>query len=789
MSSSATPRTFLAMSCVALAPFAAAAQEPQAAPAQDQVLGSVTVTDTAIDEDGYKVEQLEGPKAIAPLLDTPRSIAVIPQQVIRDTASASLVEALRTVPGIAFGAGEGGNPLGDRPFIRGFDTQASTFLDGVRDVGAQSREVFAIEQIEVIKGSNSAVGGRASAGGTLNLISKVPQADTFVAASLTGGSAEYKRATLDANVRVDDLIGVRLNAMWHDQEVAGRDEIFQNRWGVAPSVTLGVDSPTRLTAIYYHMESDELPDSGIPYKYTAANKPAGVDEVFPVGSLNGRKVDLDNYYGLTERDFRETKVDQITLRGQHEFASGITVRNTARYGRTEQDYIWSNPDDSAGNVAGTGSAPTNQPAGRVARSPKSRFGDTTLMVDQFDVFGKLATGPLQHSFAAGLELAFEKTTRNAYTIVSTPRCPTNAGLNGAAPGTAPYNCTDLFNPNPDDPWTSTVTRNPSSAATITDTNTQAAYLFDQVAIGQAVQVNLGVRFDSYDTSVKQGAGATRVNLRREDDLWSWQAGLIFKPSANTSLYASYATSNTPPGSFVGEGQEGNALSTTVRPEDLKVEKTRSYEVGAKAELFGDALALNVAVFQTDTDNARALSDANTVAFIGERRTRGVEVGFSGTILPGWSVFGGYSYLDAKIIDGGFTVTTAGGVSIAAPSVNTGKRFPNTPEHSFSATTNVELTRDFRIGGGAYYTSKVYGGYADTRTISAAQLIISNAFARAIPDYWRFDASAAFKLTEAVELQVNALNLSDRRYFTQAYSTHYAAIAPGRTILGSVNLRF
>src|SRR3546814_88015 len=206
------------------------------------------------------------PKATAPLLDTPRSIAIISKEVIKDTGSATLVEALRTVPGITFGAAEGGNPMGDRPFIRGFDSQGSTFVDGVRDPSAQSREVFAVEQIQIVRGSDSTLGGRGSAGGSLNIVSKLPVAETFAAGAVSLGNADYKRATADINYRVNDLIAFRINGMWHDQDVAGRDAIWQKRWGIAPSVTIGVDGPTKLTLAYYHLETDELPDSGFPYR-------------------------------------------------------------------------------------------------------------------------------------------------------------------------------------------------------------------------------------------------------------------------------------------------------------------------------------------------------------------------------------------------------------------------------------------------------------------------------------------------------------------------------------------
>ena len=257
---------FLALGCIGfIASAPAMAQDSGQAAGGEKRLGGMTVTDTAIEEEGYKAERIESPKAVAPLLDTPRSIVVVDKQVIRDTGSATLIDALRTVPGITFGAAEGGNPIGDRPFIRGFDSQGSTYLDGVRDIGAQTREIFAVEQIQVVRGSDSTLGGRGSAGGSLNIISKLPERETFIAGSGSYGTADYKRVTGDANIRVNDMIAVRLNAMWHDQDVAGRDQIFQKRWGIAPSVTIGIESDTKLTLSYYHLDTDELPDSGIPF--------------------------------------------------------------------------------------------------------------------------------------------------------------------------------------------------------------------------------------------------------------------------------------------------------------------------------------------------------------------------------------------------------------------------------------------------------------------------------------------------------------------------------------------
>src|SRR5690606_34183221 len=156
-------------------------------------------------------------------------------------------DALRLIPGITFGAGEGGNPQGDRPYLRGFDSQGSIFVDGVRDAGAQTRETFNIQQIEVIKGPDSVYSGRSNGGGSINLVTKAPVAEAFTQVGLGVGSADYLRATVDTNVLVGDNAALRVNAMGQDAGVAGRDAVNGRRFGFAPSVTFGLNSPTSAT--------------------------------------------------------------------------------------------------------------------------------------------------------------------------------------------------------------------------------------------------------------------------------------------------------------------------------------------------------------------------------------------------------------------------------------------------------------------------------------------------------------------------------------------------------------
>lgn len=815
---------FLALSCVGAfttAPaFAKDGPEPTPANDLDEGRNDIIVT-------GIKDAQRTGPKDVAPLVNTPKSIVMLDKSVIEQTGSASLQDALRTVPGITFGAAEGGNPIGDRPFIRGFDSQGSIYVDGVRDLASQSREVFAIDSVQIVRGSDSTLGGRGSAGGTINILSKMPVLDTFGSASASYGNGDYKRVTGDLNLKVSDTVAVRLEGLWHDQDVVGRDAIWAKRWGFAPSVTIGLGTSTRLTASYYYLEGHELPDSGIPYLYvcsaTVCNAPAGNVFTTPAqGNITTKGgqtgyVARSTYYGLVDRDFRDTKSQQATVRVEHDFGK-VTLRNTARFSHDDQAYSFLLPDDSTGNVFGTTTVNTGSnvtTGGQVWRRANTRYGYTESIIDQTDLSGIFHTGSIEHSFAVGTEFSWEKTRRGAFVLATgstiAPRCNTAT--------IARYYCTSLFNPNPNDPWvnyasdTSTVqtpiVKGAPNTETQNDASTIALYGFDSITILPSLILNLGARYDRFKSTVTLpfAADSTAAQLSRTDSLFNWQAGLVFKPTTETSLYASYATAATPPNSLLGEGREDNALPTTNTAvnlailDQLRVQKTRSWEVGAKGDLFHKKLALGLALFQTDITNARVQIDANTVGFFGKTRIRGIELTANGTILPGWTVFGGYTWLDPKILEAGFTALTAPAVTgqaaklVYVPSVNTGKQVPQTAKNSFTLSTNYQATKRFSFGGGAYYMDRQIGGYGDNRqaTQTTAGVVTvtpaTSVLTRGVPSYWRFDAQARYDLTSNISIGVNAQNLTNQIYYSQAYASHYATVAPGRTVFGTLGVKF
>jgi catecholate siderophore receptor len=752
---------YLALSCVGFAAAPAMAQEAPA-DATTPSLGGVTVSDTAIDDTGgYRVTKAASPKYTAPLLDTPKTVIVVPSQVIQESGSSTFAEALRTVPGITFGAGEGGNPQGDRPFIRGFDAQGSTYIDGVRSVGGQSREIFAIEQIEVVKGGDSTMGGRGSAGGSLNLVSKQPHLGTEIRGDFSYGTADYKRATIDANYQLSETAAFRLNGMWHDADVAGRDAINYHRWGVSPSAALGLGTATRAYVNYYHLESDDLPDSGIPFERTAA-------QVTNASLLNIKPADVDRhtFYGLKNRDFRTTNVDELMLRAEHDLSDRIKVRGTAKYANVKQAYIVTQPDDSQGNVQN----------GLVWRRANTRWSNVDSMVGQLDISGQFDTGAIGHSFSVGAEASWEQSKRGSFSLNTNTSTATTARCSAA--NQAAYNCTSLTDPNPNDPWqniqtngsVTAVARNPISAKT--EATTYALYAMDTLNFNDTLLLNLGLRHDWYKTTATTISTTAPVSLGLKDSFWNYQAGLTFKPVSNGSIYVSYARSTTPPGSLVGEGQEGNAIAATTL-DDLKAEQTKSYEVGTKWAFMDDALGLSFAAFRTETKNARTTGASGLPEYVGERRIQGFEVGFNGKPLPFWSVFGGYTYMDSKITDVG--TSTA-----AATLINLGKPFPNTPKHSFTAWTTFDIAERFQIGGGAIYNSKQYAGFGASSY---------GTITRSIDGYWRFDATASAKITDNVSLRANVQNVANKKYYDKTYSTHFATLAAGRSAFATLSLKY
>jgi len=724
-----------------------------------------------------KVDQSANSKFVAPLLDTPKSVSVISKQLIADTQVTTLADALRTVPGITLGAGEGGNPNGDRPFIRGYNSESSMYVDGIRNATSQNREMFAVEQVEVTKGSASAMGGAGTTGGSINMISKVAKAGDFLEGSVAGGTDNYQRITLDGNKDFGNGIAARVAVMGHQNEKAGqKDGAEYKRAGIAPSISFGLDTPTRATLSYYYLKSDDTPDSGIPYNNPfAAPRTATATDYRPLNG-NGKPIDVKQgqYYGWKDRDFQKQENQIGTIKLEHDLTDNLTISNTAVYGNSKNDYLWTNPDDSQGNFYNKAGF-TSELTGNVWARANSRVADTDAFTDQLALTGKFNTGMLKHSFNLGAEYSDQETDRTQYIIDGVNATGNVHNACNAGDITSGW-CTSVQNPNRG-PWTGTLSTNGADQYNI-QSKSKSVYFLDSIEFTPQWLLDLGVRWDDYSTEQTMLAGrfntttpaGTIVKLENDKDFINYQAGLTFKPVENGSIYASYATSSNPVGVDGGDGSEG----ITAAINNLKPEEVRTMELGTKWDVLNDKLNLTAAIFRTEKTNTRATGDDGTTSNIGETRVDGIELGVNGNITDKWAVSAGYTYLDSELVDGGYENIGTTAAPIYISNRSNGNQVQNVAKNSATLWTTYAVTPALTLGAGAVAMDKVYGNATNTKFV---------------PGYVRYDAMARYNVNENVDLQLNVNNLSDERYFTKAYSSHYATEAEGRSAVLAVNFKY
>ncbi len=684
----------------------------------------------------YQPDAAQSPKMTAPLLDTPRSVQVVPKQVMSDQSASSLQDVLQNSPGITFAAGEGGRAGGDLPVIRGQNAASSLFLDGMRDASMQARDTFNLEQVEIIKGPDSVYSGRGGAGGSINLVSKAPKAKD--ATEVTGqiGTDRNYRGSVDSNWRLGEKSAFRLNVMGTKGDVPGRDRAVNfERWGVAPSLMLGMGTPTRITLSYYHYQNDSMPDYSIPYDPRVG---------LPVTETLG--ISRKNFYGLAERDFMKTRDGMATVDFQHDFSDKLTLRNVVRYGRETADYLATQPDLTLANL----------PAGIVDRPAYGRYYTTKAFANQTDLSGEFLTGAVKHGFDLGFEYTSVKQTM-AYTndqVLSSDgvtKCP------------ADLTQTSLRNPDPNVAYPCRTARSwPAPYAT----DTLALYGFDTLKFDEQWQASVGLRWDNYRTS---GHDKKKQGYSRTDNLFNYQLGLAYKPVPQGTIYASYGTSSTP--SAVAGATASDILRKS-SDEAAAPEKSRSVEAGVKWLVLDERLTLTGAVFQDTRRNTNIEVLPNEYEQAGQTRVRGIELGFSGSITPAWNIYGGYTFLDSKLIRGGRK-------DIGAE----GQELPNTPRNAFSLWSTYKVLPELTLGGGAYYVDKVYGNADAGVDASGAPK------ARWVPSYWRFDAMAKYKFSSHLALQLNVLNVFDQTFYTRARPKNHAALGTGRAALLSVRLRY
>ena len=735
-----------------------------------------------------------GAKSVAPILDTPQTVTVISDQTLRKQNLLTLRDALATIPGITFGAGEGGGGYGDSINLRGYSANNDVTIDGVRDSAQYSRtDPFYIQQIEVYNGANSVYSGSGSVGGTINLASKAPQANELTILSAAAGSDDYYRATIDSNLRVSPLAAVRINAMVHRNDVPGRDVERFKRWGVAPSLTLGVDGPTSLTLDWFHQRDENTPVYGVPYFKNEIND----------GPL--AEADDSDYFGIENLDAQEVTVDRLTATVRHAFSDTLSVRNLTRWQRVGQYSVTSAPQgtfclaatgrqpitaapgetvgaactaslsnvvNAAGAFRGTTNPVTSPGAFSLAVAPgffqpngprgRVRDQENQLLYNQTDL--RIETG-------ADEELHNTLVIGGAYTVedyaIDTSELVRDAQGRALILPQTPI-------AEPDTAYTGPV--NPTlTARSKSRTINKAIYAFDNLALSPQFELNGGVRYESnrakfrpiplafYPAGTAIPSVAELAEQRSNETLFSWRAGVVYKPASSVSLYAAVANSKTPSSATVRLGCTSGSGATFINFCDTAPEEARSYEIGAKAEL--RKVLLTAALFRNERTNYRVPSNdpaqpAGLQVLDGRSRVDGIALGASGYVTRRWLVFANYTYLDGRVKQSvSDTCLASPGAaclnSAAIPDPQAGDRLLQTPEHSGSLFTSYRFPFGLELGYGLTYQGKFA---LHQRTLLQRRQFYSD-------DYVTQRLLVSYPVTPRLTAQLNVSNLFDEDYYT------------------------
>ncbi len=595
---------------------------------------------------GYVAEEsISATKTETSQRDTPQTVNVVTQQVIRDQAARSMQDVLRNVPGVGFSHGDGQR---DQVTIRGFSAIFDQYIDGFRDDALYFRDLSNIERIEVLKGPAAMLYGRGSSGGLINRITKKPQAGTFGDVTTILGSFAQRRVSADVNTQAGERVAMRMTGAFEDSG-SYRDQQFLDRYTLAPSVSIQLGAQTTLLLQGEHAFDKRVTDFGIP-------------------SFNGRPVNvpIGTYYGSGDArrdDTTTTEVSSGTATLSHRFNEALSVRNATRY----YTYHLDRHNTLPGGTVDTATLTVGRNRGDIERQ---EYG----LSNQTDFIFKNTLGGFKQDWLFGLELA----RQSKY---------------AAFVNQANIDRVSIFNPGGTvAPPISAATRaGNASIPSDTTIGVVGLYVQDQITVTPEWKVVAGVRYDLIDQATE--FHRTLAPLSRTDRAWSPRAGLIWQPNETASYYLSYSKSFQP---------SGEAFALAANNADRAPETTRNLEIGTKLNFWDGAFSVTGAVFNMARTNIKTTDPANPTRLInvGEQRTNGFELAANGRLPYGWNLVAGYAYLDGRITKS--TSTQNSPQTPVVPIPLEGKRPSLTPKHSAFLWAVKELGYGFSAGGGVNY---------------------------------------------------------------------------------------
>ncbi len=671
------------------------------------------------EEDDYKVDNAStATRTDTPLRDIPQSIQVVPQQVLEDRKVRTVTEAIETVSGVASGSRPyGGVPITNR-IIRGFDQAGSgvvNYRNGVPDGDFYILSpIETAERIEVLKGPASVLFGAGEPGGIVNTVTKKPLSEPFYELAFEAGNNALYQPSIDLSgpLNEDRTLLYRLIASY--QGSSDFQDFSDTRLTtIAPSITWQLGEQTNLNLYYEFTNLDAEPAAGLTTALLLSDD-----------SLTPR--DFATYYPELQSLDVDTHKFGYTL--EHKFNDNLELRNNVAINLTR-----------FGENVAFGTAIVDDLFLDGLNVSQAEF-DRENYFAQIELVGEFETGAISHQVLAGFD--FNRSSNVGDRI--------NADT--------PVPLLDIRNPNYDIETPTFSTRNTFSIFDL-KRDSYGLYLQDQIAFTNNLKLLVGGRYDWVSTDFEGDlvTGGEVIALPTvNDDAFSPRIGLVYQPSQNVSLYASYTRSF-----FSVSGFDNTNPDVTFDPT-----RGTQYEIGIKTEFFDNRLSATLAAYDLTKTNVLTPNPENPDFSIqtGEQGSQGIELDINGEILPGWDVTFAYALTDAEITeDNSFPV---------------GNKLPNVPENQVSLWTTYEIQRGtlegLGFGLGLFYIDERQGD-------------LDNSFQ--LEDYFRTDAALFYRrgrLSTAINLR-NIFDV-DAPAFTFSNRAFIQRIEPF-TIVGSVSWEF
>ncbi len=657
--------------------------------------------------EGYRaVDTTSGTKTNTPILDVPQSISVVTSEQLSDQSIRSIADLVHLFPGISAGQGEGHR---DQITLRGNNSTADFFVDGLRDDVQYFRSFYNVERVEAHKGPNATIFGRGGGGGIINRITKGALVDqTLIAGEASINSFGAGSIASDINVGIGPA-ALRLNTFYEALN-SHRNAYNGKRYAVNPVIGAQIGERVKLQLGYEYVRDSRVVDRGVPSAGILGTPAVGTIGA-PTGPLRGFR---DTFFGTSGVNQTDFEGHTITFRSEIDLSDSLKLSTQSLYG--DYDKIYTNVFPATG-ISGTAAAPTL--GFEAYRDPTTR--KTTISQANLEWRGD--TSGIGHVILAGAEYTRQNTTNERINgffdgVALAQTSSDRRRVNGVALGntiTIPV---------------ATFRAGAGNRSVATDISQVSAYIQDQISIGDSVDLIAGLRYDRLKLDFTNVLANTR--FARTDDLWSPRVGLVIKPVPQASVYVSYTKSFLPQ-----SGDQFLTLDATLAT--LEPEEFNNYEVGAKWDIKPD-LTATITVYRLDRSNTRATVN-NVTVLTGSQRSSGLEIGLSGRIVPALQTTFGYAYTKAEIT----------GATTAAPA---GRSIAQVPRHQVSLWNRYDVNDRLGLGLGVYHQAKSF-------------TTISNL--TELPAYTRIDAAVFFKLTNGIEAQINVENLTNVAYFPVAHN--------------------